>query len=57
MTMAANGALDIRVLQWPNAKGQKQGKKEEEEEEEEEEGEGGPLNRFTMIKTWPIRPT
>jgi hypothetical protein len=53
--MAANGALDIRVSQWPNAKGQKQGKKEE--EEEEEEGEGGPLNRFTMIKTWPIRPT
>jgi hypothetical protein len=42
-------------LQRPNAKGQRQGKKEEEEEEEEEE-EGGPLNRFTTVKTWPTRP-
>jgi hypothetical protein len=46
--MAANGALDIRVSQRPNAKGQKQGKKEEEG--------GGPLIRFTTVKTWPIRP-
>jgi hypothetical protein len=34
-----------------NAKGQGQSKKEEEEEEEE-----GPLNRFTTVKTRPIRP-
>jgi hypothetical protein len=46
--MAMNGALDIRVSQRPNAKGQKQGKKEEEE--------GEALNRFTMVKTQPIRP-
>jgi hypothetical protein len=32
-----------------NAKGQGQSKKEEEEEE-------GPLNRFTTVKTRPIRP-
>jgi hypothetical protein len=37
-----------------NAKGQGQSKKEEEEEEEEEEE--GPLNRFTTVKTRPIRP-
>jgi hypothetical protein len=48
MTMATNGALDIRVSQMSDAKGQKQGKKEEE---------GGPLNRFTTLKTRPIRPT
>jgi hypothetical protein len=38
----------LGFLQRLNAKGQGQGKKEEEE--------GGPLNRFTMVKMWPIRP-
>jgi hypothetical protein len=35
-------ALNIRVLQRLNVRRQRQGKKEEE---------GGPLNRFTMVKT------
>jgi hypothetical protein len=43
-----SGSLKARVQQRPNAKGQRQGKKEEEKR--------GPLNRFTTVKTQPIRP-
>jgi hypothetical protein len=41
-----DGALNIRVFQRLNARRQRQGKKEE----------GGPLNRFTTVKTRPTKP-
>jgi hypothetical protein len=41
--------MEARVSQRLNARRAKQGKKEEEE--------GGPLNRFTTVKTQPTRPT
>jgi hypothetical protein len=41
------GALEARVSQRLNARRQRQGKKGEEGER--------PLNRFTMVKTWPTK--